>query len=124
MTGGPPVKGDISRRRLFHGEALFGKGAPPDAAFVVLSGGISLLDSTGFHVMENFTHDQVVGMAEILSNQPRRATAVANGRTEVSMIQAARLQSAMKAMPEGHRDLLAGLADLVVALQQKRGDKA
>jgi hypothetical protein len=95
------------RRQLAAGEALVTAGEPGDAMFVVLAGTLRL---AGDDAGPPMTAGSVVGELALVDDAPRAATVVADGATEVLVVERPAFRAALDRWPELGLALLRTLA--------------
>jgi CRP-like cAMP-binding protein len=97
---------------LLHGEVLFRQGIKASQFYMVQSGAIYVLDSTGTTAIKQYFADEMFGIPEVIAGANWQNTAVAYGKTTVRLFSADILFSSLAEMPPSHRDFVQHIASL------------
>lgn len=92
-------------------EAIVRKGQEGNSMFVIRSGAVTvrLPDGSGFRTINNLKANDFFGEMSLLTGQPRSATVVAEGETEVIQIR----KEAIKPIFENNPDLMKSICEIV-----------
>ena len=95
---------------LFHGEVLFQAGREAQRFYLVRTGCISILETSGWRIKASFTSGDLLGIPEVLAGGKWSMTAIADGPAIVQPFYATPLFQSLEDMPATHSDFLRHIA--------------